>query len=290
MLKRITGRYYNIGFVQNSLEDVIAGKEIEIKYLDHFYAGHWFADPFILDVTDEEIWVLVEDFCIKIGRGRISLLKVDRKSLELKELIPVLTLDTHLSYPAIIRKEDNIYVYPENGDSGHLFMYKWSPDVMKLSKYSLLADGNLADATITSYFGTELLFATEYPHKDGKILDIYKRSHDGIFVKSDKIDFEENIARPAGDFFEYKGNVYRPAQESNHTYGHAVVLQEFSHHDGRWSVNEVRRIYSPSARLPLGIHTFNMYKGVIVVDSIGYKNPIAAKIIRFFIKFIKCLG
>ena len=158
---------------------------------------------------------------------------------------------------------------------------------MKLSKCSLLAEGNLADATITSYFGSELLFATEYPDKDGKILNIYNRSHDGIFVKHDEISFEENIARSAGDFFDYKGNVYRPAQESNHTYGHAVVLQELSYHDGRWSVNEVRRIYSPSARLPLGIHTFNMYKDIIVVDSVGYYYPIIAKIFRYFIKMIR---
>lgn len=43
---------YNIGFVDNTYEDIISGKPLSVKWMAHSYKDSWFADPFILDVTD----------------------------------------------------------------------------------------------------------------------------------------------------------------------------------------------------------------------------------------------
>ena len=60
---------YNIGFIDGDLKDIIEGKlPIEVNWLNHPYRDRWFADPFILDVTDNEIWVLVEEWYDPIQR------------------------------------------------------------------------------------------------------------------------------------------------------------------------------------------------------------------------------
>ena len=92
--------------------------------------------------------------------------------------------------------------------------------------------------------------------------------------------FSEHIARMAGYFFTVNGKVYRPAQESNKNYGHGISIQETSYKDGKWEFKEVRRMTSPHPVLSQSFHTLNSYKGVIVVDVLGHRHPIACKIVN----------
>ena len=86
---------YNIGFIDGDLESVIKGDPIKVNWLKHSYKDRWFADPFILDVTESEILVLVEEWYDPIGRGRISRLTIDRKEYTLKDIKTILELDCH---------------------------------------------------------------------------------------------------------------------------------------------------------------------------------------------------
>ena len=162
-------------------------------------------------------------------------------------------------------------------------------DSLELREHRVIAEGDIADGTMTALFGDEIMFATEKPHKDGKILGIYRPNINGLFVKSDEIQFDEVIARSAGDLFEYHGIVVRPAQESNEVYGHAVVLQQITKQGNDLQIKELRRLYSPSKEYPLGLHTFNVLQDVIVVDSIAYYHPFFAKLIRNCYKMIRKL-
>ena len=56
-------------------------------------------------------------------RAYISKLTIDKKTKELIKTDLVLKLNTHLSYPAIIRRDNHIYIYPESGQSGRLMLY-----------------------------------------------------------------------------------------------------------------------------------------------------------------------
>lgn len=51
---------------------------------------------------------------------------------------------------------------------------------------------------------------------------------------------------------------------------------------GKWDFREVRRIYSPHPDFDLGFHTFNMYKGIIVVDALGFRKPKLCHLLRKF--------
>ncbi len=86
----------------------------------------WFADPFLLDVTDEEIIILAEEYEHKLAKGRLAKLIIDKKSYKLKSYKIILELPTHLSFPIYYRKDDKIYIYPENSESGKCTLYLYA--------------------------------------------------------------------------------------------------------------------------------------------------------------------
>ena len=280
LFKSISSERWNIGFVENNLHEVMKGEALRVNWLKHNCKNSWFADPFILEVTDDEIYVLVEEFCKSIQRGRISRLIVDKKTYELKQLDVVLELPTHLSFPAIIRKDDGIYIYPENGKSGKLSLYQYIPDKNECIRIETILDESVADPVISMINGEEFLFCTKQPNPNGNILQIYHKNAFGAFVQIGKCIFDENVARMAGNFFEFGGHIYRPAQECNMQYGHAVVLQKVDKVNGEFLFSEKRRMYSVHPQLNVGMHTFNTYKGMIVTDALGFDNMWIRKILK----------
>ena len=270
---------YNIGFVEGTLHSVIGGAPIKVNWLKHHYKDRWFADPFILDVTDAEIAVLAEEWYDPIQRGRISKLIIDRKTFELKSLKVLIDDGSHMSFPAIERIGGEIYIHPENCVVGKLESYKYDKARDCFEKVGVLCEEPLTDSAITNLFGVPYLFSTKVPDTNGKELGIYSwNPATRKFALQDIYHFHENLSRMAGDFFEYGGKIYRPAQVCIKSYGDAVSLQEVTHHQGKWSFQEIRRIYSPHPDLDLGFHTFNVYKDFIVVDAVGYRK---AKLCHF---------
>lgn len=276
---------YNIGFVDGSLKDIIEGsRSIKVNWLNHPYKNRWFADPFILEVTDNEIWALVEEWYDPIHRGRISKLVIDKHTYKLKDILVLLELESHLSFPAIRRAQDGIYVYPENSVTGKLTEYKYIPEKEKLEISDIIANEPLTDAIQTDFFGEKLLFSTRLPDANGKDLYIYRFDEETqAYREMSQYHYSENLSRSAGDFFKYGEKIYRPSQVCIKSYGDAVSIQEVNYNNGQFYEKEVRRIYSPNPDLDLGFHTLNSFKDIIVVDAIGYRK---AKIMHF-LRFLK---
>lgn len=273
---------YNIGFIDGNLKDVIEeSRSIKVNWLKHTYKDRWFADPFILDVTNKEILVLVEEWYDPINRGRISKLIIDKQTYELKDILVLLELESHLSFPAIRRAQDGIYIYPENSVTGKLTEYKYIPEKEKLEVSSVIANEALTDAIQTDIFGERFLFSTRLPDANGKDLYIYQYSEKTkTFKEVSQYHYNENLSRSAGDFFKYGEKIYRPSQVCIKSYGDAISIQEVNYSNGQYSEKEIRRIYSPHPDLDLGFHTFNTYKGVIVVDGVGYRRAKLCRILR----------
>lgn len=271
---------YNIGFVEQDLQSVVEGKPITVNWLKHSYKDRWFADPFILDVTDDEIIVLVEEWYDPIQRGRISKLVVDKSTYEIKQLKVMIDEDHHLSFPAIERVGNDIYIYPERAGT-NLEGYKYDKENDCFEKVGIVSELPLTDSIITDLFGQRLLFSTKMPDANGKELGVYGWDETKkIFVPQDCYFFDENISRMAGNFFVCNGNIYRPAQVCIKWYGDAVSIQKVTYEDKKWHFEEIRRIYSPHPDLDLGFHTFNEFKGLIVVDALGYRRAFLCHIIK----------
>ena len=311
--------HWRIGFLQNTLEEVIAGAEPEIKWMRAKHQDGWFADPFVLKVTDTSISLLAEEFRYKTGKGRIVRLDIDRETLTLEKVTPLID-GCHLSFPFIIStlptegseaagskfkvqgskpsglsmlptdfhssrqaiifnpqfsiafgddchdsvnqaslltlaapiilNSHEVMVFPETGKEGRWSCYRLNVDTNECVLERVMCDKPLVDAVIYE----DHVFATSFPDPNGKSLGVYEMGEDGCQLER-TVTFEENVAHNAGAFFKIGERVYRPAQECNEWYGHALSIQEYQ----QGTFHEVRRIP--------GLHTLNVFQGVTVVDQ-----------------------
>lgn len=176
LYKELTSLHWEIGFLDNTFEGIVRGDKLKLTLVTHNFPNSWFADPFILDVTDDTIIVLVEEVTKKISKGRISKLVIDRRNNYVIEKKVILERPGHLSFPIIYRKDDKIYVYPENSEDGVLNIYEYNPINDDMTLIHELSDKPLTDAVFTDLFGKPQLFTTQAEYANGFQLDQYEWS------------------------------------------------------------------------------------------------------------------
>ena len=231
----------------------------------------WMADPFVLDVTDDEILLLVEEMPYAVHKGIITLLHINRATMDITSRKVLLDLPHHLSFPAIWRKDGHIYVYPESAYGERLDMYEFDAEKEELTFVKTICDDVIWDSYITDAFGETLLFTGAHINND-YILDIYNwNSKKERFVHCDEVHSELKNSRLGGAVFEYKGEMYYPAQNCEKTYGGAIDIKRLKVEGGKWKVESVKHLESPHPKMKLGMHTINEYKGVVVIDVKGYR-------------------
>lgn len=267
MFSRLVSSRWDLAFLQESIEEIVGGEKIHFIPIKNPYRDkYWFADPFVLDVSDEYIYLLVEAMPFDNPKGVIAKLTIDKKIMTIIDVSVILDEPWHLSFPNISRKDGRIFVYPESAYSGHLYLYELHQDTKGkeyLKKMNTLCDDVIWDTDINNLFSENLLFTA---HQNNYFLDIYtwnktnKRYQLATSLNSDR----QNM-RLAGALFPLNGNVYIPTQVSGYTYGQAVEIQQISKTD-IWSIKPVRKLRPPFGLLIDGMHTFNSYKGVVVVD------------------------
>lgn len=273
-VKQFLRPYWELVILDNPIEDIIGGCELKIRRIHHHIDDRWFADPFILKVTDHELTLLVEAFSIKEQKGNIAKIVVDRKRLEITRCHTVLE-GKHFSFPFIHRKGNEIWVMPESSQEGCLMAYVYDDQTETCRFEKVLCKEPLTDAIYTNAWGKGLLLSTQVPNQNGHVLGVWMADDTtGAFSKEYEVSFSENIARNAGGLFICQGETYRAAQECNHWYGHAISLQKIKMDNGRLLFDECRRLYHG-----YGIHTFNTYQGVTVADikqfRIGWLSSLA---------------
>ncbi len=69
-----------------------------------------------------------------------------------------------------------------------------------------------------------------------------------------------------GNFFEYDGNLYRVAQESEKSYGNGVSIQCMEGNN----FQEICHLTSSVQEYRYDFHTFNVHKDMIVADALKY--------------------
>lgn len=240
-----------------------------IKWLKHTYKDRWFADPFIIDETEDAYIVLVEEYMHSTRRGRLARLTVSKTSCILLKNETILDLNTHLSFPNPILVDEKVYVYPENGAAGNTKYYTYGKE---LELDGVLSERPLADATITNINEQYYILATLGEECNGDKLCIYKSNSPLTgYVDCQQIRFPDNIARRAGNVFEWNEQLISPAQVCNNDYGEGVSLQVLEERDGLISLKEIKRMKPPTKDYPEGFHTYNVYKdNVVVIDGYRY--------------------
>ena len=267
LLRKYLTPRWALGFVRGGMTAVMESDQLQIDWVK-MPKDRWYADPFILEVTDKEIQLLVEDFGYRLHKGIISLLHIDRATMTVTARKELLELPTHLSFPAILRKDGHIYVYPESMRSGKLTLYEYHPETESLTHSTVICDDPIWDSVISDLFGEPLLFTAAH---DDFHLDIYQWEEDKQrFVPYQSIPSTLPDSRLGGSPFAYKKGCFYPAQNCIRTYGAGIDIKKLDNKNGEFHVTTVKQLTSPHPDYPLGMHTLNEYKGVVVIDVKGY--------------------
>lgn len=268
-----------MGFVRNKLSEYVWNLAIghydenivskgvdwtELKYIRNPYKKKWFADPFILDVNDDNIQLLVEEFDCDVNKGRIARITISKANYTIVECKIILELDTHLSFPAIYRLDDVIYVHPENSASGKSAIYRYDQHQDKLVEPVVLVEKPLVDAVILKKDDGFVMYSTLLSHNSGPELHVFKsKSLTQPFSETGTLNFEKKTARMAGAMLKTNQGVIRPAQDCTHDYGEAVLFYR-----GIDLLGEIRPAKNGKYA---GVHTFNIFNETFVIDLKRYK-------------------
>ena len=84
LFRRLTRTSWHLGFVNGGLPSVFSSDPLSVSWVKSPYKDRWFADPFILDVTDEKYIVLAEEVRYEHPKGRIVRLTINRENLSIE--------------------------------------------------------------------------------------------------------------------------------------------------------------------------------------------------------------
>lgn len=252
---------------------------------------NWIADPFILSVDERSIRILAEQ--LYKGVGRLVMLEVDLASMDILRLKVLLQTITHLSFPYIWQENGNIYIMPENVESGSLRIWRYNSEKEVLEDSRVVIDAPLEDAQLCKVGNTYYIMGVRYVHNDyfmcTKHLEIYSAdSLYGPYSHLQIIDNDLRLERGAGMIWHDGDSIMRPAQNCENGYGTNLLFYRMKRQEDGTFSEKLEYEYHPDMSHPRSraFHTFNEKDGYVVVDGNAYVNPRWSK---FFYGMKNCM-
>ncbi len=267
-LNKFTQGVWNIGIIEKSIDELMESPhDYKIRWVKHNYRDRFFADPFLYEVDENYYYILAEEFPFYTNMGYISLLKIDKKSMKLISKECVIKEDWHLSYPFVLGNK----IIPEAYRSGVSSQYEFNGN--KIINCTKFFDKGLIDQTIIRKDGNDYLFTANKEMPLASLNIYYRKQGSENWLEHDKnpVKVDVKTARPGGKCFRWKNKLYRPVQDSEERYGRKIRIMEIERLSGNEFKEKEVISFSSDKNPPynLGLHTFNVEEGFIVVD--GYK-------------------
>ncbi len=268
ILQRFSSCRWELAFLQESPEEIVRGHKPHFVYIRNEFPEYWFADPFILDIRANLVFVLAETMPRRDeSKAFISLLTIDKQKRAIVKMESVLEEAWHLSFPCILRKEGEVYVCPESAEAERLYIYRFVQDQdgnHSLERIGSICDETVWDSDITDLFGAPRMFTAR---RDNYHLDIYSWD-DSLekFVFDQSVGSPRQNMRMAGSLFQVGDSVFCPKQDSGYTYGNAVEINRVEEVEGVFRLSPCVVIRPPHKLMIDGLHTFNSYNGLVIVD------------------------
>ena len=284
LYKLVTSNRYTVGFADFS-EDMVKESFVpDVHWIKDGYKAGWFADPFILRMTDDEIVLLVEEFVYKLNRGIISQLTINRIDYSIKEVKPIINTGYHLSFPSYYRKNGKVYIYPEQGARGATYLYEYDEATCKAKELGIINPNDTVDTTLLEMpDGDKVLTCTTAPDYNGNVLNVYpffEQNCPNQLKPIRQVKLPTKTARNAGLVFNIGDKMYRPAQDCTNYYGECTEIQEMIVKGNEILFKPVNRIHSPSKEYKDALHTFNVFENkLVVVDGRRKRFPLFAKML-----------
>ncbi len=275
-LNKLFIKRFIIGISRCDIKEVIRVKSFDpdIKWLPQKSLNKFQADPFLIDLKEDEIYVLLEEFDTTENYAKIALWSLN-DSFELEHSKIILDTKSHVSYPFVFYEDGKIYVFPESRRSGSLSCYEFNPDQKSLTFVKHLLDIPVEDATIIKSDGKYWIFSTIF--REDKIYELYVfHSHSlmGPYVSHTANPIKRGLdgIRSAGAMIVADDCLYRPTQNCNNGYGESITLNKVT------ELNEMTFNEIPYMMISINnknklnrnihtIHTINVMNDLIVVDG-----------------------
>lgn len=180
----------------------------------------YYADPFFLNITQENYVVIFERYSRISRKGRIAVVDINMKDRCYK-IYDLLDEKHHLSYPCPIKIDKKIFIIPESSQSKNLSLYRIIKLINKFTVCKINSiDGIFIDAT---YYHDKNKYLLYYDGKSNNDGNLFKQEI--IFSLSDEMAFHgERVLvsnlRPGGKIT----NNFQPFQNNSGSYGDGLVF------------------------------------------------------------------
>ena len=234
----------------------------------------FWADPFVIEKEDK-YYIFIEELMYDTNKGHISYITMDKKGNYTKP-IKIIEKKYHLSYPFLIEDGGNLYMIPETKENKTIDLYKCSyfPNEWKYEK-TLINNIEAVDTTIIHKNEKYWMFTNIANKGASNLEELYVFSADNLHSNNwiphpkNPVVSDVKQSRPAGNFFTYNGNLYRPSQNNTVTYGYGMKINKVLCLD-EFNYNEevVNSIYPNWDANIIATHTFNHEEKLTIIDGL----------------------
>jgi hypothetical protein len=177
----------------------------------------------------------------------------------------------------MVTENNKTYMFPEAGQSGKLSCYEFDPVTESVVFVKDILNLPLRDSSILKKDGKYWIFGTltETVNHDYRLHVFHSNDLLGPYIAHPGNPVKMGIdgTRPAGNFIEVDGNLYRPSQNCKKQYGDSMTINRIT------KLNEEEVVEEPYFIININkkswhnrgmktIHTLNEMNGYIVVDGI----------------------
>jgi hypothetical protein len=235
--------------------------------------GHrFYADPVPIN-WQGRTFVFFEDLDHRVGKGIISAIEFDSAG-PVGEVVPVLVEPWHLSYPFLIADKGDLWMIPESSEHRDVALYKCIRFPDRWERHCTLLSGlELADVTITRHNGLNYLFGAWRDGAGGysdTLAIFYSSDLFGPWVPhaSNPVLMDRASTRPAGNFVNINGALWRPVQDCASGYGTGLGLAEVVELSPTTFKQIVRHTLKPGPAWPgRKLHTLNRCRELELIDG-----------------------
>ena len=237
----------------------------------------WAADPFLVEY-EGKIYLFAELFLYCSERNGVIGYCIYENG-RVGEWQGTMDEHWHLSYPNVYTKDGALYLCPESWQKNEVGIYRLVefPDKWEQTD-CLIRNVRYVDTTFLEQ-GEEryiFTFAPTFKGDDGQLL-LIKEQADGSRTAPAVLTEDRSLARPGGNILEQDGKLFRVSQNCQDSYGQGLVFSEIDALWPRYQEHVVRRITPGDFPIEtekelLGVHTYNRYKGLEVID-VKYYEP-----------------
>jgi hypothetical protein len=263
---------WGIGLVRAPVDAALLGTMPQVEWIPLATREAFAADPFLIE-EDGRLYCFFETLPYASNRGHIAYAVLDPSGARTAIVRDAIVEPHHLSYPFLLRHEDEILCIPEAGESGcvaayaaHQFPEGW------YRKHVLIENFPGIDPTIFQHGDRWWMLATDGRSGWNDTLHIwYADALFGRWNPHRRNPVKAGLAgtRPAGRPFACGDRLYRPAQDCSARYGGALTVNEIITLTPDAFEERIVNVIAPdpAGPYPHGLHTANGCGNFTVIDG-----------------------